>query len=287
MLTGEWDELGQLGEVLGLDRREDLLGNGGWRENEAWEECGDTDIDSEDRDLGRNCNLTENIETQIPEKVEENQAINGYNIDIKNSSEDQSPKFHIEKSQSQVEATPRDIKFNLDLKLKAKKLLFKLENSGLTLPEQGRRRRLAAAEAVLTGQVATVKMAADYFNVNKNSLTQGLKRGSFKKKQGRVKKAFTDEEEKKLVSYIKSLDFEVTRRQISTAVQEALLDITKNNPERKTGMEDTGQMPGYSWVRRFVERNGIKTLNPNPPCVPWQEMDLEKFAKWQRINYGC
>ena len=278
--------MGQLGEVLGLERREDWLGAGDWRENEAGEECGDTDIDSEDRDLARTCNLTENMETQIPEKVEENEAINGYNIDIKNSSEDQSPKFHIEKSQSQVEATPRDIKLNLNLKLKAKKLLFKLENSGLTLPEQGRRRRLAAAEAVLTGQVATVRMAADYFNVNKNSLTQGLKRGSFKKKQGRVKKAFTDEEEKKLVSYIKSLDFEVTRRQISTAVQEALLDITKNNPDRKTGMEDTGQLPGYSWVRRFVERNGIKTLNPNPPCVPWQEVDLEKFAKWQRINYA-
>ena len=290
LLTGEWEDTGQLGEELGMQGRQDWQGTVDRREEQVGEEgekYGETEIDNEDKKLKNTRNLTESIETHIPEKADKIEETNACDTDIKDPLEAQSPKFHIEKLQAQVEATPIDLKLNLEVKLKAKKLLFKLENSGLTLPEQKRRRCLAAAEAVLTGQVGTVRMASDYFNVNQHTLTQGLKRGSFKKNPGRVKKAFTDEEEKKLVSYIRSLDFEVTMKQIGTAVQEALLDVTKKNPERKTGMEDTGQMPGYSWVRRFVARNRLNTLKPlNQFAQNWQELDMEKFAKWQRINYG-
>ena len=311
LLTGEWEDMGQLGGELGLQgrelglqgrelglqrrelglqgRREDWQGTGDRREEWAEEEGGnddDTDIDNENKDFARTGKLSENIEIHIPEKPETNLEIYKFDIDIKNPLEAQSPKFHIEKLPAQVEATPRDLKLELDVKLKAQKLQFQLENSGLTLSEQNRKRCLAAAEAVLTGQVATVRMAAEYFNVNQHTLTQGIKRGHFKKKPGGVKKAFTNEEEKKLVRYIRSLDFEITMKQIGTAVQEALLDVTKNNPERKTGMEDTGQMPGYSWVRRFVARNRLNPLKPSPHGLPWQKLDLEKFAKWQRINYG-
>ena len=198
----------------------------------------------------------------------------------------QSPKFHIKRLPTQVEAPPKQVKLSLDVKLKAKTLQLELENSGLTSSEQNRKRCLAAAEAVLTGQVGTVRIAAEYFNVNKHTLTQGLKRGHFRKIPGRVIKGFTNEEEKKMVKYIRSLDFEVTMKQIRTAVQEALLDIAKNNPERKTGMEDTKQMPGYSWVRRFVARNRLNTLKPSPHALPWQNLDLERFARWQKSNYG-
>ena len=142
----------------------------------------------------------------------------------------------------------------------------------------------------MTGKVNSLAMAAEYFNVKQNTLNTGLKRGFFNKR-GKSSVVFTKKEENILVGYIKSLDFEVTIKEIRSVIQEALLDVTKNNPERKTGMEDTGQMPGYSWVRRFVARNNINVLKPSNQYtsshgLSWQEVDLERFEKWQRINYG-
>ena len=46
--------------------------------------------------------------------------------------ETQSPQFHIEKLQPQVESTPRDLKLDLEVKLGAKNL--EARKLGLTLP---------------------------------------------------------------------------------------------------------------------------------------------------------
>ena len=78
-LTLQGGELGlqgredlQVGE-LGLQERQDWQGTAYRREEQVGEEgekYGKTDIDNEDKDLARTYNLTENIETHIPEKAD-------------------------------------------------------------------------------------------------------------------------------------------------------------------------------------------------------------------------
>ena len=245
-----------------------------------------SDEDIEEENMSETKKSIGEIESCTFEESETNNAPKGYKRVLNDPLEAQpkyvAPEFKNSQSKTKVTVESTDLESHLKVKLYAERLQFELENAGLKLFEQTRRRCVAAAEAYMGGKVKSLEMAAEYFSINKHTLIRGLKRGHFNKRPGIPTKAFTKEEEKKLVAYIRSLDFEVTWKQIGMAIQESLLDVTKNNPERKTGMENTGQVPHGSWVRRFAERHGLK---PIKSLQSKKDDDPGRFTKWQKINY--
>ena len=44
---------------------------------------------------------------------------------------------------------------------------------------------------------------------------------------------------------------------LRTLVQTLLVRMKTSSPQRMTGLEDRGQRPSISWVRRFAQRNNI------------------------------
>ena len=278
-------ELGIQSRGLGLQEGRELGLQGNRNDEKPLQTYGNVENESKKEYLVKKCSLTENQGTfdssdeDIKEKdMSEFQKITdeieSYTCKESKRNNKQKPIKRNRKDPFDAQAQPTYVapklrnskhkaKFQTEskeVKLQAKKLQFELENSGLHSFEQTRRRCVAAAESYIGGKVESIAMAADYFNINQHTLVRGLKRGHFNKRPGKPTKVFTPEEERKLVAYIKSLDFEVTLKQIGMAIQEALLDVTKNNVDRKTGMENTGQVPHGSWVRRFALRNGIKPI---------------------------
>ena len=292
-----------------LQGREDWQGDGNNEERHTGEQFimdPSTDDESEEEDLvgsenqgtidfsdeyikGESMTTTqssiERIESGSFEELGKNYAPKRYKRDIKEPLKAQpkyvAPGFDNSKLKTKVQVESTDLESSLEVKLQGERLQFELETAGLKLFEQTRRRCVAAAEAFMSGKVKSLAMAAEYFNINVHTLKRGLKRGHFNKRPGIPTKVFTPEEEKKLAAYIKSLDFEVTWKQIGLAIQEALLEVTKSNPERKTGMENTGQVPCRSWVQRFADRNGLQPIK----SIHCKTDDPGRYAKWQKINY--
>ena len=263
---------------------DDSVGTSKLTENQGTFDFSDEDIEEENESETKKS--IEQIESYTFEESKTNNAPKRYKRGLTDPLEAQpkfvAPEFNNSQSKTKGPVESTDLESHLKVKLQAKSLQFELENSGLNSFEQTRRWCVAAAEAFMGGKVKSIKTAADYFNINQHTLIRGLKRGHFNKRPGIPTKAFTKEEEKKLVAYIRSLDFEVTWKQIGLAIQESLLDITKNNPERKTGMEKTGQVPHGSWVRRFADRHGLKPIK-SLQCK--KDDGPGRFMKWQKINY--
>ena len=80
----------------------------------------------------------------------------------------------------------------------------------------------------------------------------------------------TPDEETKIKDHViwrAQIRYGVDWEMLSLLIQEVLLSVTKSNPERVTGLEDTNQLPNLSYVRRFAERHGL---------VLWASMGISK-----------
>ena len=45
--------------------------------------------------------------------------------------------------------------------------------------------------------------------------------------------------------------------QLQRLIQEVLISVSKANHQRTTGLEEKGQLPTWSWVRRFAARHNL------------------------------
>ena len=218
LLTGE--DVGQVGRELGIE--------GGVEEERDEEE----DQDDVEEQLARELGMTEGIGSYDTEKEVKQEG-----IQKKNEEEDEEEVDNHPIVGRKAERIQKGSKF---------------------CPSEIRRKCEAAAKDISEGKFRSVRKAAKFHNVCFNTLHKGLKSGGvFQGGRGRKSHVFTEREEKDLVAYIKSLAIDLSPKQVQRAIQEALLDVIKDHPERKTGLEDCGQMPHTSWVRRFVIRNRI------------------------------
>ena len=222
IVTGGGGDSGQLGRELGV------AGNKVVQESDSLDMQVDlgrnNDEDKEEEELAKALGLAEDIDYNIPSKDPE--------VEEKLNEEDEETELLFRRNYDKI---PKGSKFS---------------------PFENRKRCLAAAKDISAGKFRSVRQAALYYNVGFSTLHKGLNSGGvFHCGRGTKSKVFTPKEERKLAKFIKSLDFQLNHMQLQRAIQDALLDVTKDRPERKMMMEDW--VPGRSWVRRFVDRNGI------------------------------
>ena len=68
-------------------------------------------------------------------------------------------------------------------------------------------------------------------------------------------------------------------------LQEILLAVTKSNPLRKTGLENSGQLPSRSWVQCFAERHNLVVCCTLGISKGRQVISPEELALWQQDTY--
>ena len=67
----------------------------------------------------------------------------------------------------------------------------------------------------------------------------------------------TKQEEQRIVDNVLwkgNIGYGVTWEMLQSLIQECLVAVKKVSPDRVTGLEETGQLPDRSWVRRFTAR---------------------------------
>ena len=222
LVTGEGGDSGQLGRELGVARNNVVQESDGLDMEVDLDR--NNDDDKEEEELAKALGLAEDIDYNIPLKdPEEEEKLN---------EEDEETELLFRKNYNKI---PKGSKLS---------------------PFENRKRCLAAAKDISAGKFRSVRQAALFYNVGFSTLHKGRNSGGvFHCGRGTKSKVFTPREERKLAKFINSLDFQLNHMQLQRAIQDALLDVTKDRPERKALMEDW--VPGRSWVRRFVDRHGI------------------------------
>ena len=99
----------------------------------------------------------------------------------------------------------------------------------------------------------------------------------------------TPEEEQKIVDHVKwwaAIGYGVKWSMLQLLLHEILLAVTKVNPEQKTGLENYGQLPSMSWVRRFAERHDLVVCCTLSISKVHQIVSPEDIVLWQQDTYG-
>ena len=112
-----------------------------------------------------------------------------------------------------------------------------------------------------------------------------VKNGGEFQGSGKFTDRLSPEEEKKVTDHVKwraSISYGVDWPMLRLLLQEVLVAVTRSNPERITGLEEKGQLPDISYVRRFAECHQL---------VPRATMGISKgrqveLALWQGDSWS-
>ena len=149
----------------------------------------------------------------------------------------------------------------------------------------------AAAAQYRAGNFKNLNHAAKAFGVCYTTLhrgvTGGLKAGSVPEEfrgSGQFSTRLTSTEEMKVKNFViwkQKIGYGLDWQGLQRFLQEVFVTIVQGNPERRTGLENCGQLPGMSWVRRFATRNNLVTRATMEISKGRQIITKEELALWQ------
>ena len=149
--------------------------------------------------------------------------------------------------------------------------------------------KLAAAD-LLAGKFKNVRQAALAYNISYTSLWYGMvKNGGEFQGSGKFTDRLSPEEEKKVTDHVKwraSIGYGVDWQMLRLLLQEVLVAVTRSNPERITGLEEKGQLPDISYVRRFAERHQLVPRATMGISKGRQVVTQEELALWQGDSWS-
>ena len=94
----------------------------------------------------------------------------------------------------------------------------------------------------------------------------------------------TLQEEMKVVDHVKwraSIGHGLDWHMLGLLLQELFLALKLANPARVTGLEDVGQLPSSTWIRRFAERHNLVGRATMPISMGRQVVTPEEIKLWQ------
>jgi hypothetical protein len=110
------------------------------------------------------------------------------------------------------------------------------------------------------GKFKSLRKCSSHHKVPLSTLYRLLTTGDEFKGSGRSLDCLSVEEEAEIIQHIKwraMIGCGVDFGQLQSLIQESLLALKSANPDRKTGYEETGQLPNKDYVRRMVARNNL------------------------------
>ena len=115
---------------------------------------------------------------------------------------------------------------------------------------------------ILFPKYSIYRSCALHYHVKYSTLYSGITRrgAEFSGSGGKQLISLTSKEEKMIkehILYKARIGYGDSWKTLRMLIQKLLLRIKKNSPERITGLEDQGQRPSNSWVRRFAKRHHI------------------------------
>ena len=97
--------------------------------------------------------------------------------------------------------------------------------------------------------------------MDRRILHEGIvKRGGEFRGSGHTSLVLEQHEEEMIVTHVKhmaKIGYGASWNTLRLLLQEILLSLKSANANRITGLEDKGQLPSISWVRRFAARNNL------------------------------
>ena len=119
----------------------------------------------------------------------------------------------------------------------------------------------AAAKDWARGKFSSVAACARAHGVDRRILHEGVvKRGGEFRGSGQTSSVLENHEEEMIVRHVKhmaEIGYGASWITLKKLIQEILLSLKSANPNRITGLEDQGQLPSQSWVRRFAAQNNL------------------------------
>ena len=111
------------------------------------------------------------------------------------------------------------------------------------------------------GLFPSVAACARAHGVDRRILHEGVvKRGGEFRGSGHTSLVLEQHEEKMIVTHVKhmaKIGYGASWNTLRQLLQEILLSLKSANSNRITGLEEKGQLPSISWVRRFAARNNL------------------------------
>ena len=162
--------------------------------------------------------------------------------------------------------------------------LAKQRNLKVSCPTDEKREMLTKFEKA-AGKYKNINQAAKDYDIKYKTLWKGMvKRGGEFPGSGTFSSRLSPEEEKKVVNFAKmraSIGYGVDWEMLRLVLQEVLQAVKKSNPERITGLEECGQLPPKSWVRRFAERHNLVLRATMGISKGRQVVTAEELGLWQ------
>ena len=130
----------------------------------------------------------------------------------------------------------------------------------------------------------SLKACAKHHGVKYKTLHAGLvqREGTFQG-QGRSLKVLQPKEEQMIVKHVlykASVGYGDSWETLRFLLQELLTKIKVANPKRITGLEDQGQLPSKTWVRRFAHRHSLSLRKCSIISKGRAVISLQDIAMW-------